>query len=266
MRRLEKAEMKKRIDMPKAAGTFAIAMAVLFMTAGVSITARAAGFELIREKNGGASNAKTTVEVGVTKEIPQNVSYEVPLYYTFAILKNENGNSNSTIILPEGYGIRSTITPSEPLVVTKLDVSSVNGGTWSLVDAFDNTETDTTRKMKVSIGGFQLPDVTAGDINGKEQIDVRAQESSFYKNGSYQILGGTDADGKVLNDGFMELPVEVKIPDVYKPTSGTGVYTAQFRVKYTLSPLDGAGNPFDFYNQKWVNDQYDGPESGTTDP
>lgn len=260
------AEMKKRIDVPKAAGTFAIAMAVLFMTAGVSITARAAGIELIREKNGGASNAKTTVEVGVTKEIPQNVSYEVPLYYTFAILKNKDGKSKSKIILPEGYGIRSTITPSEPLVVTKLDVSSVNGGTWSLTEAFDNTETATTRKMKVSIGGFQLPQITAADTVGKDRIDVRTQQSSFYKNGSYQVLGGIGADGNVLNDGFMELPVNVEIPEVYDPTDGNGTYTAQFRVKYTLSPLDGAGNPLDLYTQEWVNDQYDGPESGTTAP
>ena len=250
--------MKKRRIVPRTAGTFAIAMAVLFMTAGVSITARAAGIELIKAKNGGESNAKTTVEVGVTKEMPQNVSYEVPLYYTFAILEDDTGNKNSKIVLPTGYGIRNTIQPSEPLVVTKMDVTSVIGGSWSLVDAFDGSETATSKKMKVSIGGFSLPAVAAGDTTGQEEIDVRTQESSFYKDGAYQKI---DKD-----NGFMDIPVTVEIPEAYKPVKGTDTSTAQFRVKYTLTTLDAGGNPIGMYNQKWVDGQYDGPESGTTAP
>ena len=64
----------------------------------------------------------------------------------------------------------------------------------------------------------------------------------------------------------MDLPITVEIPEAYKPVMGTDSSAAQFRVKYTLTTLDAGGNPIGMYSQKWVNDQYDGPESGTTAP
>lgn len=249
------AEMKRKNKLPYAGGTVTLAMAILCMAAGLPITARAA----VNEQNKGNNSGKTTVRLGVATEAPKNVSFEVPLYYTAAIVANDKGETTraNKVVYPTGYHITNTSLDQKKLVVAKVEVSSVPGATWDLVEALDGTETAKTKKMAVSIGSLQLPAVTK-ESTTPVAANMKAQTSVFYKKndqatgGTYQVLGDRDGSGR------MDLDVVFTIPPLYAP-QGDSATIAQFKVVYSLTTLDENGKPLGLYDQNWVNQDYLGP-------
>lgn len=263
------AEMKWKKYLPYAGGVVTLAMAILGMAAGLTITASAAG----DEQNQGNTSGKTTVRLGVAKEIPANISFEVPLYYTAAIVKTDpdqnNGRSNQ-VFYPEGYYIQnnsldndaSKNNPKE-LVVAKVEVSSVQGAEWDLVDAVDNTAAN--QEMAVKIGNLPLPAVTKGDTT-LHSASMKDRTSSFYKKnddgtGTYLVLGDHNGDDIHDTDGRTDLDVEFDIPKDYVPSNSATV--GVFRVVYTLTTKNADGSLVGVYDQDWVDQDYLGPDKKT---
>lgn len=265
--------MKDKKHLPYAGGKVTLAMAILGMAAGITITASAAG----NEQNQGNNSGKTTVRLGVTTEAPKNVSFEVPLYYTAAIVKTDpakNQERSNQVVYPSGYHITNKSLEKDPekdnpkeLVVAKVEVASVPGAAWELVDRLDGTETPTDKKMVVRIGGLPLPAIKAEDTTPRA-AKLREQNSAFYqitdaatKAGKYLVLGDKDGDGFHDADGAgrTDLDVEFDIPPSYEVKGDTGT-VAQFQVIYTLTTLNADGKLNGFYDQAWVDADYLGPD------
>ena len=273
------AEMKDKNNLPYAGGKVTLAMAILGMAAGITITASAAGPELNKENNSG----KTTVRLGVTTEAPKNVSYEVPLYYTAAIVKTDptkNQGRFNQVLYPSGYHITNKSLTKDPgkdnpkeLVVAKVEVASVPGANWELVDQLAGTETSTDKKMAVKIGGLPLPAVKTGDTTPKT-ARIREHDSAFYQitdaatgAGKYLVLGDKDGDGFHDADGAGRTDLDVKfdIPPLYDVKGDTGT-VAQFQVIYTLTTPNADGKLNGLYDQAWVDADYLGPDKEKAAP
>ena len=273
-------------------GKLVLSVAGLLLTAGLSMTADAAGNEFKNENNSGMRNSNTQVFVGVSKEVPKDVSFEVPLFYTMVIAsedpaKNAEGRHNR-VLKPANYQIENLTykvvdgekTPYlSELAVVDMRVQGMKGSGWSLVEQIPDTAGENDKLMKVSIGGVTLPAITAGDDRTIRDA-VLKQEGSVFCNkradGSfaYQLIGNTNGLDRVL-----KLDVQVDISPKYRPkeiieapdktdpnTSGRAFTQAQFKVMYTLAPLDINGEKLSAYDQIWVDQHYKGPfpEHSTT--
>lgn len=181
---------------------------------------------------------KTQLRVGVSQATPDTVSFEVPLYLTMCVTKEQNGIDSKVVVPTEEYYIRNR-TPDIPLAVTRVGAAGVVGGNWALVDAI--TPGETGRELTFTIGGVRLPAVPAGDPTVRE-LDLRTQDSVFYDaaNRRFRLIGAedpTDGENTVLE-------VSAEVADAYVPSDRAGA-TAQFRVMYTVSSVDPAGNVMD---------------------
>lgn len=273
------AEMKDKNNLPYAGGKVTLAMAILGMAAGITITASAAGPEL----NKGNNSGKTTVRLGVTTEAPKNVSYEVPLYYTAAIVKTDpakNQGRSNQVLYPSGYHITNKSLEKDPgkdnpkeLVVARVEVASVPGATWELVDQLTGNETSTDKKMAVRIGELPLPAIKAKDTTPKT-AKLRERNSAFYQitdaatgAGKYLVLGDKDGDGFHDADGAgrTDLDVEFDIPPSYEVVGDIGT-VAQFQVIYTLTTPNTDGTLNGLYDKAWVDADYLGPDKETAAP
>ena len=236
------AEQKTGRNMKNKMRTVTFAMTAFLLAAGIgSLQVKADTTQ--NTKTGGAGNT-TEVKLAVARELKQ-VSFEVPLYYT-AVITNDNSGVGSAnkIYYPSGYALRNA-NEKEPLVVTAVETSGVNGSTWKIVDSLTDT-TGTDKEMVVTIGGLPLP------------AKMTDYTSKFYDldNRRYIPLGENGQDGKTVLDVTMDIPTG------YTVTQGSDDSTvAQFRVFYTVAPLDNSGKPIGVYNytQKWVDDHYEGP-------
>lgn len=269
-----------------AAGTKKKAViAALLMTAGLSIPAHAAGIDLISEKNSGDyTDVNTDVYLGVVKETPPNVSFEVPLYYTVAVVSDNSGTRKNKVLIPsEGYYIENRTYEDkqkgtlQSLAVTQMRVQGVKNAEWSLVDQVQENGPETNREMCVTIGGVKLPAIQAGDTQKAKDALLQVPGSAFCKqeNGDwkFKLLGTPMSDSSVDYDRRMNLDVDVKVAanytpeeklvDVTDPDTGTVNKElhaiTQFKVMYTLAPLDADGNPIGKYDKNWVDQNYDGP-------
>ena len=279
-----------------------LALAAMIMVSGLSIPASAADIDIKSENNGGTNN-DTKVFIGVSKEIPTNVSFEVPLYYTMAVTASKEDGKNNQVLLPEGYYIENrteikdadgNVTGLQPLAVSKMRVQGLENGVWDLVDNISDPGTEDKREMEVSIGGVKLPALKAGAIRTIVDADLKQPGSQFMKEKDgewvFQTIGDirwNPYDPTVSHNKRMDLDVQVKIPEAYKPSQvlvnqvnadGTVMKdkagntikklgtVAQFKVMYTLTPLDEKGDPISTYDKTWVRQHYEGPynEAGTT--
>lgn len=190
----------------------------------------------------GTQPGKTAVGVQTVDINPENLSFTVPLYLTVAAASDDAGAPR--VVVPDGYLLRNTTgSTSEGLypgiVVSKVDVQGVRGGTWSLKAA-----PQTDREIQLSIGGLVLPDVNAGD-ESQVSVATAATNNSFYDLGNKKYLpipGGPDAEALVL-------PLAGSLWSGFTPSEVRAA--AQFRIKYTVSLLDNEGNP--------VGISYEGP-------
>lgn len=186
---------------------------------------------------------KTTVGVQTVDMAPSSLSYTVPLYLTVAAAAGLPG-SPPKVVTPEGYSLKNTTDSIQDgtypgIVVSKVEVQGIADGTWSLRSAPASGQ-----EISLSVGGLTLPDVDAGNVQFKEAA-ITANDNSFYDTATKKFLkipGGPDAEALVL-------PVAGTLPDTFVPTDVKAA--AQFRIKYTVSLLDSAGDP--------VGISYDGP-------
>ena len=143
-----------------------------------------------------------------------------------------------------------------------METSGVNGSTWKIVDSLTDT-TGMDKEMVVTIGGLPLPAITDGETTLQKDRKRFAAKMTDYASKFYDLdnrryipLGENGQDGKTVLDVTMDIPTG------YTVAQGSDDSTlAQFRVFYTVAPLDNTGKPIGVYNytQKWVDDHYEGP-------
>ena len=253
------AEQKTGRNMKIKMRTVTFAMTAFLLAAGIgSLQVQADTIQ--NTKTGGAGNT-TEVKLAVARELKQ-VSFEVPLYYTAVITNDKSGaGSANKIYYPSGYALRNA-NEKEPLAVTAVETSGVNGSTWKIVDSLTDT-TGMDKEMVVTIGGLPLPAITDGETTLQKDRKRFAAKMTDYASKFYDLdkrryipLGENGQDGKTVLDVTMDIPTG------YTVAQGSDDSTlAQFRVFYTVAPLDNTGKPIGVYNytQKWVDDHYEGP-------
>ena len=103
--------------MSKRKRTWLLAAAALMMAASLDIME-------ITAIASGSTAGKTELSLGVSQMAPEAVSFEVPLYLTMCVAK-ENG-TNTVIVPSESYSIRNP-DGNIPMAVTGLKVARVDG-------------------------------------------------------------------------------------------------------------------------------------------
>ena len=215
-------KMKKRLRRVASAVTFALT--VLTLSAGAVHGVQAAG------------NNKTKVNVGVTELTQGNVAFEVPLYYVLCVTNGAGGASK--VVLPEEtYSIVNKSSSKQAVAVTQVGVSGVKDGTWSLVAEEDLGNSPTDKKIAIKLGGIALPAVAAGSTT-EFKTATNDSENTFYSNGKYKRLEAYDAGAP--DASTVTVPIDAKVSDAFKAKNVKAV--AQFRLTYTVSPLDKNGN------------------------
>lgn len=207
------------------------------MVGGLSGKAQAAigGGDLAFPENN--KPGQTAVGVQVTGANLDVLSYEVPLYVTLAVVDD---GGQTKVICPDAdaYYIENT-SPNRPdgqetaVAVTEVTLSSVPGGTWSLV----NTPTK-AGEISLSVGGLTLPELAAGAGTSSTLETAKAGESAFYTaDGAYVQLTGDQRQ--------LTLPITgqaVAMAAENKPA-------AQFQLRYTVSLLDADGDPIGVFTE-----------------
>ena len=284
------AGMRKNKTMSAAGRKVIVTMSALLIVAGASVTANAADVGTQNRKQGG-ENTNTEVYLGVARENSADVSFEVPLYYTMAIVKADSadhqGNA-SRVLQPMDDSIKNTTYEKDAngndkenalveLAVASVRIKKAPYSNWDVVDSFTGTETATDRKMKVSIGRLPMPSLEGKKDGEYRSAEINKYDSVFYNlnTGKYRVIGDYTGDG--VHDGNhteMNLDVDIQVQPSYIPKEFTkkesrdpdykeGSTVAQFQIMYMLTPLDNDGKPIGKYDQLWIDEHYVGPEKET---
>ena len=180
------------------------------------------------------SDQHTTIGiVEASSKSAAQASFDIPMYLVVAAVNNE-----SVIEKPTNYGIKNTATDknANPIGVTKMQIENLsdyndqdlsNSG-W--VSVGENGTLDNARKIKLQLGSLWMPDTSAKGKNVK--VDVPIAEGSTFRD--------TDDNGdkvyKPIEQGkFLDLAVN---GTVQSTTRTDGKASSQFKVTYTVSPLD----------------------------
>lgn len=217
---------KKKIC--RAAGVVTFALAACILTGSTVPSVQAAG----------VNKGKTEVNVGVTVLTENNVSFEVPLYYVMCV--STDANRQTTVVLPEDdYSIVNKSPTEQAVAVTEIKVTGVTGGNWSLVSsAADLGTSSTEQKIHMTVGGVALPALAKGSTDTKTVV-TNASQNSFYQNNKYTRL--EPYNGNAPDRSTVKIPVTAQVSPAYRVNADQKA-VAQFRLTYTVSPLDKNGN------------------------
>ena len=216
---------KRRLHKVASAVTFALAVITLSGGAAHHVEA--------------AQNGKTEVNVGVTQLTEGNVSFEVPLYYVICVTMDENGRVKVIEPDADSYSIVNKSSGDQKVAVTQISVSGVNGGSWSLTGSQADLGTSATdKKIHMTVGGIDLPAVTAGNTT-PQAVDTAASTNSFYANGKY--VGMASYDANAPENSTIKVPIHSEVSSAYRVTQNARA-VAQFRLAYTVSPLNKDGD------------------------
>ena len=183
------------------------AMMAALLTAAMPMTAAA---ETINGSDGG-----TTFGIIQTTTTPANVSYELPLYVTMAVVSNQgeavmptSGYKIKNLAAAGGYGIK----------VTNMTVEKLAGSTFDLV-ASGNLVAATDIYLKV--GGAELP-----------VLNTAAQPTDV-------TLTGSDLEtATIAPQAEFPSPLEGKVLSTVRTAADAA---AQFKIVYTVSAVDTDG-------------------------
>ena len=180
------------------------------------------------------SDQHTTIGiVEASSKSAAQASFDIPMYLVVAAVNNE-----AVIEKPTNYGIKNTATGKDanPIGVTKMQIENLavyndqdlNNSGW--VSVGENGTLDNARKIKLQLGSLWMPDTSASGKNVK--VDVPIAEGSIFRD--------TDDNGdkvyKPIEQGkFLDLAVN---GTVQVTTRTDGKASSQFKVTYTVSPLD----------------------------
>lgn len=229
------AEQKKTNRLHRVARGAAFALAVLSLSAGAARPAATVrGAEPSQE-------SKTKVNVGVTELTKENVSFEVPLYYVICVTQEPGKAAKVTCPSAEEYCIVNKSTGNQRVAVTKIGVKGVAGGTWSLAAANNLGTSTADKKISMTVGGIELPAVAANDQTLHTVATRNNTENSFYISDQHKYLTLGTYNAADPDDSTIEIPVTAQVSQNYQVTTNAQP-AAQFRLCYTVSPVNGNGD------------------------
>ena len=216
--------IKKRLHRVARAATFALAV--------ISLSAAA-----VRPAHA-AEDGKTRVNVGVTELTDKNISFEVPLYYVVSVTQERGGTAKVTCPDQNAYSITNTSKGTQSVAVTQVGVQGVTGGEWSLVEGTSLGSSATDKNIRMTVGGIELPSLTKGSQT-KHYKATDLNDNTFHKNGKYMPMKPYNAAAP--QDSTITIPVTAEVSTSYQVQADTKP-VAQFKLLYTVSPLDNNGN------------------------
>lgn len=172
-----------------------------------------------------AANSDTTISIFESSVKNPNISYTVPLYVTLAVV-----NGQTDVKTPTNYAITNTTSADDPahadtttpkIGVTNMSLERLSATAFKTVETAPATD---KKEIMLTIGGETMPAVS--DVNIVHSFTPKS--STFFKDGKTVGLLGTVA-----------LPITGTVAMANDRTETATA--AQFRVKYTVSLLDGAG-------------------------
>lgn len=172
------------------------------------------------------ANSDTTISILTTKSTQPNISYTVPLYVTLAVV-----NKDAAVKAPNNYTITNT-TPDDTTTHTKPKIGVTNMSFEKLKEDGFKTVTNAAavgttdlNNIYLEIGGIAMPDLAAKGIK-----PVTMGNNNTLVTAEGKPVGLTD-------------PVTLGITGTVANVERTeGATAAQFRLKYTVSLLNAAGN------------------------
>ena len=184
------------------------------------------------------SDQHTTIGiVEASSKSAAQASFDIPMYLVVAAVNNE-----TVIEKPTNYGIKNTATDknANPIGVTKMQIENLavyndqdldNSG-W--VSVGETGALNNKRQIKLQLGTLWMPDTSASGKNVK--VDVPIAEGSTFRD--------TDDNGgkvyKPIKQGeFLDLAVNGTVKSEARTD---GKASSQFKVTYTVSPLDKTTN------------------------
>ncbi len=185
------------------------------------------------------SDQHTTIGiVEASSKSAAQASFDIPMYLVVAAVNNE-----SVIEKPTNYGIKNTATGQDanPIGVTKMQIENLadynagdlNNSGW--VSVGENGALDNKRKIKLQLGSLWMPDTSTAGKNVK--VDVPIEVDSTFR--AADDNNGDKVYKPIKQGEFLDLAVN---GNVKLETRTDGKASSQFKVTYTVSPLDKTTN------------------------
>lgn len=184
----------------------------------------------------------TTIGISeAKKKSAAQASFDVPLYLVVAAVENQED-----IEKPDNYKIENK-TEGYAIGVTKMQIenlaeykaSDLDNSGWVIVDNNNGNPTlDNKRKIALQLGtGLWMPDTTSAG-QGKK-VDVQFDVNSFFR--GEDTAAGKPTYKKIENGTPLDIPVSGKVQPTIRADKKA---TSQFKVTYTVSPLNADGTVF----------------------
>lgn len=164
------------------------------------------------------ANADTTISIFSTASSQANMSYTVPLYVTMAI-----ANQDAVVKVPTNYGITNTTKNDDKGKQPKIGVTNMSFEKIK-ADGFNTVAADPTdaNGILLKIGHETMPALSAKGLQ------------TMVPSGDILVT-----DGKPTQiGGYLDLPIQGTVQKTDRTDSATA---AQFRLKYTVSLINGSG-------------------------
>lgn len=184
------------------------------------------------------SDQHTTIGiVEASSKSAAQASFDIPMYLVVAAVNDE-----TVIEKPTNYGIKNTATDknANPIGVTKMQIENLadyndqNLDTSGWVSVGENGTISNKRQIKLQLGSLWMPDTSASGKNVK--VDVPIEVGSTFRDAD----DNGDKVYKPIKQGeFLDLAVNGTVQSTARTD---GKASSQFKVTYTVSPLDKTTN------------------------
>lgn len=233
---------------------FGGAMAVA-MAASLAIPALAAADPVKTGPNDTRKNGGNTIVAIYESTVnPANYSFEVPLYVTLGIIDNgdttKTGPDRWTVMCPDktAYYIQNNTKKADMpttgdmtdgfIGVTGITATRVNGATFNTVASDDVN--NAKENIYLNIGGLAVPALSAATLSAAFKLQ---SNTTFVKNYTPADMANTVFETIAPDGARKEIPIEGEIGELYNGSvnAAATAAVAQFRITYTVSPLDKDG-------------------------
>lgn len=204
---------------------------------------------------------ETALGVKATGTDIRTLSCEIPLYMTMVVVDNKAEvytPSNYTILnTSQDATMRSNGIAVVDMTLTRINQNAEAGKAYEIADITNQTLAE--NQIRLSIGGVAMPTFTGNSDVETVQIfnpdyNYKGISSTIFTADNAFISYQTDGNPtfrKITGTNPLNLAVEAEVSQTVREEWG-GQAVPQYKVKYTISPLDINGNP--------IGVVYEGPQ------
>lgn len=182
------------------------------------------------------AQSDTTISIFESKADITQLSFEVPLYVTMAVV-----DQKTQVVTPDNYGIFNTSGDGAgnaakfDIGVIGVSFTKLPGSTYNTTGS---TAPATATDIKLSIGGVWMP-----ALNAAGALDVDLGDTASYTGATGVTALYQQGAGKpepISPNTFFKLPITGEVTAAQRNNNAA---VAQFKVNYTVAALDDDGNP-----------------------